>query len=81
MEYRDRKIEPRMPNYNKKKKMAPPLVISTKFHPNLWALNRIIRKYWPGILRNPQNRKIFPRPPMIAYRRGRNLSERLRMRK
>ena len=80
MKYTNRKIEPRMPNQCIGRP-APPLVLSTAYHPRLWALKRIIRKYWPIVLRNPKNRKIFPNPPMIAYRRGRNLSELLGMRK
>jgi hypothetical protein len=80
MKYKDRKIVPRKANTHKER-VAPPLVISTLFHPKLWALNRIIRKYWPVVLRNPKNMRIFPRPPMIAYRRGKNLSELLKLRR
>ena len=81
MKFSDRRLNPRQYGLKRRGTLAPPLVLATKFHPKLWALNRIMKKYWPMVLRNHENKKIFPRPPMLAYRRGQNLSELLNMRK
>ena len=56
------------------KEKKTPLV--TKFHPNLPSLSKIIRKHW-GVMVNhdPRLQRIFPKPSVVAYRRGKNLRD------
>jgi hypothetical protein len=63
------------------KNRAPPLVASTRYHPNSLKIKEIIQKHWPIIQQNEIGRRLFPLAPIVAYSRGKNLSEMLRMRK
>ena len=51
-----------------------PLV--TKFHPNLPSLSKIIRKHWEVMVdHDPRLHRIFPKPSVVAYSRGKNLKD------
>ena len=53
----------------------PPLVFATKFNPTFTGLGKIIRKHWHLIEKNETAKLLFPRPPIIAFRKHSNLKE------
>ncbi|CAG2193463.1 unnamed protein product [Mytilus edulis] len=57
------------------KQNCPPLVLATKFNPLLKQLGRRIRKHWQLIENDITAKNLFPRPPMIAYRKHKNVKE------
>ena len=59
----------------KNKKTAPPLVFATRYNPVFKNLGRCIRKHWHLIEKDTSTKNLFPRPPIIAYRRHKNLKE------
>ncbi|CAG2208061.1 unnamed protein product [Mytilus edulis] len=62
--------------YKKRNKQnCPPLVLATKFNPLLKQLRRRIRKHWQLIENDITAKNLFPRPPMIAYRKHKNVKE------
>jgi hypothetical protein len=79
IKYENRLIGDKRDRGNARK--APPLVLSTRFHPCTSRLRGIIRKHWPLITQCQVSKQVFSNPPIIAYRRDRNLSELLHMRK
>lgn len=58
-----------------KNKMAPPLVLATRYNPVFKKLGKCIRKHWNIINENTEVHELFPRPPIIAYKRHKNLRE------
>ena len=63
-------------NYrNKSKNRAPPLVLATRYNPVFQKLRKCLYKHWHLITENSDAKEIFPRPPMIAYRKHKNLKE------
>lgn len=52
-----------------------PLVFVTKFHFSLKRINKALRKHYKKLIGNDTCKKLFPKPPMIAYSRHRNLKE------
>ena len=62
--------------YKKRNKQnCPPLVLATKFNPLFKQLGRRIRKHWQLIENDITAKNLFPRPPMIAYRKHKNVKE------
>ena len=54
-----------------------PVVFSTTYNPaiNHGDLKRAIHKHWRHIQGNEQLREIFPNPPLIAYKKAKNIRE------
>ena len=52
-----------------------PLVFVTKFHFATKRINRVLKKHYKKLMRDERCKKLFPKPPMIAYSRHRNLKE------
>ena len=48
------------------------------FHPNLPSVSRVLKKHWE-VMVSQSNRlkRCFPKPPLVAYRRGKNLGDHL----
>ena len=64
-----------------KKVEAKPLdreVFAVTFHPNLPSVSRVLKKHWE-VMVSQSNRlkRCFPKPPLVAYRRGKNLGDQL----
>ena len=54
------------------------VVFSVMFHPALPAIPRIINKGYRAMVENdPRLKEVFPKPPMVAYRRPPSLREKL----
>ena len=53
----------------------PPLVLATKFNPSFNGLNKAIKKHWHLIEQNDSTKTMFPKPPIIAYKRHKNLKD------
>lgn len=63
-------------SYNKKEmKTAPPLVFATKYNPAIKNLGKHLRKHWQIIKNDQEANLIFPKVPIIAYRKHKNLGE------
>ena len=62
-------------NKGKKKTKCPPLVMVTKFNPSSKGLKRAITKHWNFIKNDEQCNRLFKNPPMIAYKRHKNLTD------
>ena len=63
---------------NKREKQMPkqsPLTFVTKYHPSIKMLSKILRKYWSSIEKDDEAKALFPRPPVIAYKRNRNIGD------
>ncbi|XP_066275237.1 uncharacterized protein [Branchiostoma lanceolatum] len=63
----------------KKKKVASqdrPVLVTT-YNPHLPPINNILRKYWNILQLSPRTRELFQDPPLIAYRRNKNLRDTL----
>ncbi len=52
-----------------------PLVFTTTFDPKWVHLGDVLHKHWDIIDNSLKLRDIFPKPPMIAYRRGDNIGD------
>ncbi|XP_019616014.1 PREDICTED: uncharacterized protein LOC109463602 [Branchiostoma belcheri] len=52
-------------------------VLVTTYNPHLPPINNILRKYWNILQLSPRTRDIFKDPPLIAYRRNKNLRDSL----
>ncbi|XP_069102132.1 uncharacterized protein [Argopecten irradians] len=55
--------------------MNVPLVMITKYNPDSRKIRRIITKHWHLITQSTECSEIFPKPPMVSYRKNKNLSE------
>lgn len=60
---------------NKKDKNKIPLVLATKYHHGIRQLSKVIKKHWHLIAANAEAKRAFPRPPMIAFKRDKNLGD------
>ena len=53
-------------------------ILAITFHPSLPSINKIVKKHWEVMVDSNQNlKRCFSVPPMIAYRRGKNLRDNL----
>ena len=52
-------------------------VFSIEYHPALPSISHILKKHWRVMVDDPYLKDIFPKPPMVAYRRPKNLKEKL----
>ena len=65
-----------MLSYKKKEKsIRIPLV--THYHPRLRFLSKILRKYYYLLEANEYLKKVFPEPPMVAFRKLKNIRDHL----
>ena len=57
---------------NKKSTKRPVFVLN--YHPALPSISQILRQAWRTMIRDPYLEKVFPKPPMVAYRKPRGSS-------
>ena len=57
------------------KKRTDRVIFSLKYHPALPPVNRIVFKAWNTMVKNPYLKEIFPKPPMVAYKRPQSLRD------
>ena len=50
-------------------------IFVTKYHKGLHKLSKILRKHWHFIENDEDSKFLFPRPPLIAFKRNKNLSQ------
>lgn len=55
-----------------------PLVFVTKYNPRVRKLGKIIRTHWPKIAGDAHCSKLFENPPVIGYKRHKNVAELLK---
>ena len=63
----------------KPKDSSPPLVFKFMYSPHIKTkdLKRCLLKHWHYITEHPTLKNLFPKPPLIAYKRATNLSDSL----
>ena len=57
----------------KVKKRRP--VFSVEYHPALPSLSKILKKHWRVMAEDPYLAEVYPLPPMVSYRRPKNLKD------
>jgi hypothetical protein len=62
------------PHHNRR---STPLVFTTIFDPHTRNLKIALLKHWHYITNNKFVSNLFPKPPLIAYKRGPNIADRL----
>lgn len=50
-------------------------IFITKYYTGLHKLSKILRKHWHFIENDEDTKFLFPRPPLIAFKRNKNLSQ------
>ena len=72
------KLIPREEAIKKKTKQKEEInVFVVTYHPALPSLTKILAKHWRTMTKDPHLKNVFPRPPMVAYRRQPNLKDKL----
>jgi hypothetical protein len=64
LEYKEKKINKRVP-----------LVLI--YHPSLEKISGIVRHYWKEIEKSETLAKLFPEPPVVAFRRSKSIKDTL----
>ena len=59
-----------------KKENERPVFVLT-YNPALPSFSKILKKHWKVMIKDPYLKKVFPAPPMVAYRRAKNLRDKL----
>ena len=59
----------------RKENERPVFVIT--YNPALPSLTQILKKHWKVMIKDPYLKEVFPEPPMVAYRRAKNLRDKL----
>ena len=59
----------------RKENERPVFIIS--YNPALPSLTQILKRHWKVMTKDPYLMEVFPEPPMVAYRRAKNLRDRL----
>ena len=52
-------------------------VFVVNYHPGLPNIPTMVKKHWRAMVTNPQMEKVFPLPPLIAYKRPPNIRDKL----
>lgn len=60
----------------KKKENDRPVFVVT-YNPALPSISGILKKHWRVLSKDPYLKTVFPSPPMVAYRRAKNLKDKL----
>jgi hypothetical protein len=68
-------LTPKNTSKNKKGHFNTPLVMVTSFDPRIKNLKKALTRHWNMIQTNAELSSIFPEPPILAHKRGRNLSD------
>ena len=56
------------------KKSEDRVVFATDYHPALPSYSNILKKSWKVMVKDPYLHKVFPKPPMVAYRQPKQSS-------
>ena len=59
------------------KKQNDRVVLAVTFNPKLPSLSNIVKKHWNTMTQDPILKKIFPKPPMLAFKQPPNLRKML----
>ena len=60
---------------NRSDSQGTPLTMVTLYHPSVGNLGSILRKHWSVINNDPEANQLFTRPPIVAFKRSRNISD------
>lgn len=60
---------------DKNKKSQIPSILVTKYHPCLRQLPKLMKKHFHLIENDEEAKKLFPRAPMVAFKRDKNLAQ------
>ena len=59
------------------KKKSDRTVFVLSYNPALPSVSGILKKHWRVMTKDPYLKKVFPAPPMVAFRRAKNLRDKL----
>ena len=57
-----------------KKQNKRPIFVLT-YNPALPSVSSILKKHWRVMTQDPYLKEVFPEPPMVAFRRAKNLKD------
>ena len=60
-----------------KKKTSDRAVYVVWYDPGLPSITKIVQKHWRSLTLDPYMKSIFPKPPLIAYKRPMNIRDKL----
>lgn len=63
------------PNRNNSDRHSTPLTMVTRFHPFISNLSKILKIHWSKITNDPDANQLFTRPPIVAFKRNKNISD------
>ena len=55
------------------KKKEERVVFALTYHPKLPSISKIMKTHWKTMIRNPESKDTFKKPPMVAYKQPPNL--------
>jgi peptide-methionine (R)-S-oxide reductase len=58
-----------------KKNTTSPVVLSLKYHPGLPSISPIFQKHYQVLIQEPYLKEVFPVPPIVSFRRPKNLRD------
>ena len=61
--------------FRKKSSRRPVFVVN--YDPRLPSIPNIVRKHWRSMTQDPRLKEIFPEPPLVAYKRPKNIRDKL----
>ena len=69
----------RSPKSDKKvvKKKNERTVFVVSYNPALPSISSILQRHWRVMTKDPYLKQVFPSPPMVAFRRAKNLKDKL----
>ena len=53
------------------------VIFALEFSPELPSISGIVKSAWRVMVRDPHLKKVFPEPPMLAWRRPKSLKDKL----
>ena len=62
--------------YNPQKENDRTIFVLT-YNPALPSVSKILQKHWRVMVTDPNLKQVFPKPPMVAFRRPKNLRDKL----
>ena len=57
------------------KKINERPILVVPYDPRLPAISAIVKKHWRTMTTDPYLKEVFPLPPMVAYKRPKNIRE------
>ena len=60
-----------------KEKQSDRPVFVIHYDPRLPSIPAIIQKHWRSMIQDPRLKEVFPKPPLVAYKRPKNIRDKI----